>query len=85
MVFVSTLPLLDASLKPSDTISLLVGLTCAFRLLEFMFVNTNGHLLVWVLSTFTTNLFGFITINYDQANAFFEHLENRGGQAQSSN
>lgn len=79
LVFMCLLPFLDGIPKITDIFSLMIGLANAQRMLEFLFVTTNMHLVVWLFSTLVLNILCVFGLNYEEIMEAFAHFGEESG------
>ncbi|OAG28833.1 hypothetical protein NEDG_00972 [Nematocida displodere] len=81
IVFISLMPVLDGRLKATDTFTLLIGLACSFRMLEFLSVSTTSNLFLWIFSTLVLDMLGFFGLNYTDMMGILEKIGQSSGSA----
>lgn len=77
VIFMSFLPLIDSTAPLTSLFTILVGLMHGIRLLEFIFLTTNGQWCVWLFGTYFLNLLGLYAFNYTEINEYIDQFSHK--------
>ncbi|KAI5191081.1 hypothetical protein NEMIN01_1350 [Nematocida minor] len=74
VIFLSFLPIITSSISLHNTFTILVGLIHGMRMIEFIFILTNGQWAVWLFTTYMLNVLAFYAFNYNDIESYIDSM-----------